>query len=588
MATSVTRLFDIIPYQLENYPKTDALSNKVKGSWVNYSTQEIINNVNLLSLGFLKLGIKKDDKVAIISQGRPEWNFVDLATQQIGAISVPIYPTITEADYKYIFKEADVKLIFVSDRALYDKVKNAIPEGVSVLGIYSFEETEGVKHWSHVKKMGEGENLQVLEDFKKAVSPEDIVTLIYTSGTTGNPKGVMLTHNNVLSNVNGCIPLMPVDYHARAISFLPICHVYERTQVFLYLKTGVSVYYAESLDTIGENLKEIHPHIFTTVPRLLEKVYDKIVDKGSQLTGVKRALFYWALNLGLKFKPEGDNGLWYDMQLWLANKLIFNKWREALGGNIKVIISGSAALQDRLARVFCSANILVVQGYGLTETSPVISVNPCILNQNKIGTVGPPLSNVQIKFAEDGEILTKGPCVMKGYYKNEEMTRQVIDKEGWFHTGDIGTLVDGYIKITDRKKEMFKTSGGKYVAPQVIENKFKESRFVEQVMVVGEGQKFPGALIVPNFSSLKSWCGIKGISYTSDEGMIKNPAVLEKFTREVESLNINFAQYEKIKKFCLLPKVWTVEDGLLSPNMKVKRKFVAGKYQNEIENLFKE
>jgi long-chain acyl-CoA synthetase len=588
MATAVTRLFDILPYQLENYPKTDALSNKVKGEWVKYSTTDIINNVNLLSHGFLSLGIKKDDKVAIISQGRPEWNFVDLAVQQIGAISVPVYPTITEADYKYIFKEAEVKLIFVSDRALFEKVKIATQEETSILGIYSFEEAEGVKHWSSVKKLGEGKSQQVLDDLKKAVSPEDIVTLIYTSGTTGNPKGVMLTHNNVLSNVNGCIPLMPVDYKARAISFLPICHIYERTQVFLYLKTGVSVYYAESLDTIGENLKEIHPHIFTTVPRLLEKVYDKIVDKGSQLTGIKKGLFFWALNLGLKFKPEGNNGLWYDMQLWLANKLIFNKWREALGGNIIVIVSGSAALQDRLARVFCAAKILVVQGYGLTETSPVISVNPCYLKQNKIGTVGPPISTVEVKFAEDGEILAKGPCVMKGYYKNPEMTSQVIDKDGWFHTGDIGTLIDGYVKITDRKKEMFKTSGGKYVAPQLIENKFKESRFIEQVMVVGEGQKFPAALIVPNFSSLKSWCGIKNIPFTTDEEMVKNPLVVERFNKEVESLNVNFAQYERIKKVHLLSKVWTVEDSLLSPNLKVKRKAVATRFKNEIDSLFKD
>jgi long-chain acyl-CoA synthetase len=588
MATSVTRLFDILAHQLENYPKSDALTSKVKGEWVQYSTEEIINNVNLLSLGFLSLGIKKEDKVAIISQGRPEWNLVDFALQQIGAISVPVYPTITEADYKYIFKEAEVKFIFVSDRALYDKVKNATREETSILDIFSFDQAEGVKHWSTIKKLGEGRTLHELESFKRTVSPEDIVTLIYTSGTTGNPKGVMLTHNNVLSNVNGCIPIVPVDSTARALSFLPICHIYERALIFLYLKIGVSVYYAESLDTIAVNLKEVHPQIFTTVPRLLEKVYDKIVDKGSQLTGIKRGLFFWALNLGLKYNPEGGNGLFYEMQLWLANKLIFNKWREALGGNIVAIVSGSAALQERLARVFCAARILVVQGYGLTETSPVISVIPCVMKLNKIGTVGPPLFNVQVKFAEDGEILTKGPCVMKGYYKNEEMTNQVIDKDGWFHTGDIGTLVDGYIKITDRKKEMFKTSGGKYIAPQMIENKFKESRFIEQLMVVGEGQKFAGAIIVPNFSTLRSYCEIKKIEFRSEEEVIKNPLVFDKFKREVETLNLNFAQFETIKKFCLLPKVWTVEDGLLSPNLKVKRKAVAAKFKNEIESLFKD
>jgi long-chain acyl-CoA synthetase len=585
----VTRLFDLLPYQLENHPQKDALANKVNGEWVTYSTEHLTDQANQISIGLLKLGIAKNDKIAIISPNRPEWNFVDFGIQQLGAISVPIYPTITEEDFKYIFKDAEVKIIFVENQELYIKAKNASKDLPHVKEIYSFLPVNGVKHWTEVTKLAIGEKPAQLEPFKAKVISEDIVTIIYTSGTTGIPKGVMLTHHNIISNYKACIPLMPVKANHRALSFLPMCHVYERMLVYLYMAVGVSIYYAESMDTIGDNLKEVKPHIFTTVPRLLEKVYDKIVSKGRELTGLKRALFFWALDLGLRFDMEGKNGWWYDLQLALANKLIFNKWREALGGNVMAIVSGSAALQPRLARVFWAAKVRVMEGYGLTETSPVIAVNRCDRHENKIGTVGPLLPGVQVKLAEDGEILTKGPHVMKGYYNHPEITAQVIDNDGWFHTGDIGEFVDGkYLKITDRKKEIFKTSGGKYIAPQTIENKLKEINVIEQVMVVGENQKFPSALIVPSFATLKKWCEIKNISYSSDADMIKNPVVVDKFQKEIDGINENFAQYEKIKKFELLCNLWTIDGGELTPTLKLKRKGITNKYKDVIEKIYSE
>ncbi|HWZ23035.1 MAG TPA: AMP-dependent synthetase/ligase, partial [Cytophagaceae bacterium] len=411
--------------------------------------------------------------------------------------------------------------------------------------------------------------------------------LIYTSGTTGTPKGVMMTHTNIMSNYKACVPLMPVNNTHRALSFLPLCHIYERMLSYLYMSVGVSIYYAESMDTIGENLKEVKPHMFTTVPRLLEKVYDRIVAKGSEQTGLKKMLFFWALNLGLKYNIQGGNGFFYDIQLAIANKLIFSKWREALGGNIKAIVSGSAPLQPRLARVFWAAQIPVMEGYGLTETSPVITVNRCQPAENRIGTVGPLISGVEVKIAADGEILTKGPNVMKGYYKRPDLTKEAIDADGWFHTGDIGEFTEGiFLKITDRKKEMFKTSGGKYVAPQLIENKFKESKFIEQIMVVGDGQKFPGALIVPAFDVLRKWSAMKNIHYTDDAEMIKNSVIIERIQKEVNELNEHFAQYEKIKKFVLMPRLWTINDGELTPTLKVKRKIINTKNKDLIEGMY--
>ncbi len=583
----VTRLFDLLPYQLDKNPKEDSLANKVNGQWVKYNTKQVYDIVNKISLGLLKLGIKKDDKIAIISTNRPEWNFLDLGIQQLGAIPVPIYPTVTEEDYKFIFNDAEVKIVFAESQELYTKAKNAAVSVSSIQEIFSINPIAGVKNWKEVLASGEQGNVADLEPYKAAVTSEDVFTLIYTSGTTGTPKGVMLTHHNLISNCEGCIPLMPVTNQHRALSFLPLCHVYERMLCYLYMYVGVSIYYAENMDTIADNLKEVKPHMFVTVPRLLEKVYDKIVAKGGELKGVKKALFFWALDLGLKYNIQGGNGFFYNIQLAIANKLIFSKWREALGGNIRAIVSGSAPLQPRLARVFWSAKIPVMEGYGLTETSPVIAVNRVTPDENRIGTVGPLLPGVQVKIAADGEILSKGPHIMKGYYKRPDLTEQAVDSEGWFHTGDIGEFTEGkFLKITDRKKEMFKTSGGKYIAPQLLENKFKESRFIEQIMVVGDGQKFPAALIIPSYDAFRKWCAMKNIHYTTDAEMMKAPAIVERMQKEIDELNENFAQYEKIKKFVLMPVPWSIDSGELTPTLKVKRKVITAKNQAIIESMY--
>jgi long-chain acyl-CoA synthetase len=586
---NVTRVFDLIPNQLESFPQEIMFSMKVKGEWKGQSTQEVKKIADQLSLGFLKLGLKKDDKVAIVSANRVEWNFIDYGVQQLGVVSVPMYPTITEEDYRYIFQDAGVKIVFVSNQELYQKVSRAIEGISSIQAVYSFEQIPGVKHWTDVQQLGTGGNAADLEPYKAAVQPEDLLTLIYTSGTTGNPKGVMLTHNNLITNFKACAPFMPVSHEHRALSFLPLCHVYERMLNYLYAYCGVSIYYAESIETISDNLKEVHPHVFVSVPRLLEKVFDKISAKGEELTGIKRALFIWAKNLGLRYELSNDLGWWYNLQLKIANKLIFNKWREALGGEVRAVVSGGAALQPRLARIFWAAQIPILEGYGLTETSPVIAVNRPEMKDNRVGTVGLLISGVEVKFAEDGEILTRGPHVMKGYYNKPELTKEVITEDGWFHTGDIGLFEEGrFLKITDRKKEMFKTSGGKYVAPQSMENKFKESRYIEQIMVLGDGQKFPSALIVPSFDSVKSWCAIKGIAYSTDEEMLKHPKVLEKFQREMDELNESFAKYEQVKKFSLLLKLWSIEGGELTAKLSLKRKVILEKYKDKVEEMYKD
>lgn len=503
----ITRIFDLLDYQNSKNPKEDCLSNKIDRRWKAYSTQDVMNISDRVSLGLVKHGLGKDDKVAIISQNRPEWMFADFGIQKIGAVSVPMYPTITEQDYNFIFKDADVKIVFVSTEELYHKVKRSLHDVNGIIEIYTFDKVAEAKHWSELTDWVKNDDPSALDPMKAAVNPEDLLTLIYTSGTTGSPKGVMLTHNNLVSNFTDSTPVVPVNHTAKALSFLPLCHIFERMITYLYFRIGVSIYYAESMETIADNLKEVKPQIFTTVPRLLEKVYDKIVAKGNDLKGIKKSLFFWALDLGLRFDPRIDKGWWYNFQLKIANKLIFSKWREALGGNVIAIVSGGAALQPRLARVFWSAQVMVMEGYGLTETSPVISVNFPDPKNCYIGTTGKVLNNVTVKIAEDGEILCKGPNVMKGYYKRPDLTAEVITPDGWFHTGDIGELVEGkFLKITDRKKEMFKTSGGKYVAPQLIENKLKESIFIEQVMVIGDGRKYPAALNCALFSNAQRLC----------------------------------------------------------------------------------
>lgn len=583
------RLFDLLHNLLSMPLKEDALGAKENGQWRKYSTKEYIDSVNNLSYAFLDIGIKPDDKIGLISNNRPEWNFIDYACLQTGAINTPLYPTISEHDLKHIIADADIKYFFVSNEAMYKKVKSC-SEGSSIKEIFSIEPVQGLRSIKDLLSLGkEKPQEKQLEEVKASIKPTNLATLIYTSGTTGNPKGVMLSHNNFISNVEATKNLCPFKSEWRALSFLPLNHVYERMLSYLYISRGMSVYYAESIDTIGDNLKEIKPQIFVTVPRLLEKVYDRIVATGSNLKGIKKMMFFWALNLGLRYKQHGENGWFYEKQLALANKLVFAKWREALGGNIVGIVSGGSALQPRLARVFHAAKIKVLEGYGLTETSPVIAVNNYDDKNIKIGTVGPVINNVKVKFGEDGEILVKGPNVMMGYYKQPELTAEAVDQDGWFHTGDIGVLEDGrFLKITDRKKEMFKTSGGKYITPQITENKLKESHFIEQVMVIGENEKFPAAFIVPAFSYLKEWCARHKITYTSNEEIVKNKEVHDRIIREVENANANLAQYEKIKKIALLPKEWSIEHGEMTPKLSLKRKVIMEANKEAYDKIYKE
>lgn len=582
------RLFDLL-HHLKTMPlKVDALAAKEEGVWRKYSTQEYIDTVNNLSYAFLNLGVKPGDKIGLITNNRPEWNFVDYACLQTGSISVPLYPTISEADLTHVIKDAGITYFFVTDAKMYHKVK-ACAGNLEIKEIYTIDRCDDLPCIKDLILKGKEQPKEVeLEKIKASVKNTDLATLIYTSGTTGNPKGVMLSHHNFISNIMATYSLCDFKFEWKALSFLPLNHVYERMLSYLYISLGISVYYAENLEKIGDNLKEVNPHIFVTVPRLLEKVYEKIVSKGSELTGIKKALFFWALNLGLRFEQHRANGWWYEFQLNLANKIIFSKWREALGGNIVVIASGGSALQPRLARVFFAAKIKVLEGYGLTETSPVIAVNNFDDNNNKIGTVGPVISNVTLKFAEDGEICVKGPNVMMGYYNLPELTAETIDAEGWFHTGDIGILEDGkFLKITDRKKEMFKTSGGKYITPQITENKLKESRFIEQVMVIGENEKFPSAFIVPSFAFLKTWCEKHNIPYTSDTEIINNEQVKNRIIQEVETTNLALAQYEKIKKIELLAKEWSIDGGQMTPKLSLKRKVILNENTHAYNKIYK-
>ncbi len=583
----VKRLFDAPYYQLEKFPKEDSLACKINGEWKKYSTQEYINLANQASLGLIELGVQPGETIAVISNNRPEWNIIDVAAGQVGAVLCPVYPTVSENDYKFIFNDAGVKLAFVSDADILAKVNSIKAEVPTLKGVYSFNDLSNVAHWTDVLKLAKPNHQVELDRRKAAVNEDALATLIYTSGTTGNPKGAMVSHKNLISNAQNCVERLPVGNEAKALSFLPLCHVYERMLTYLYQITGVSIYYAESMDTIGDNIREVKPDIFAAVPRLIEKVYDKIIAKGAEQKGIKKALFFWAVNLGLRYELNGTNGWWYETQLKLANKLIFVKWREALGGNVKAIASGSAPLQPRLARVFMAAGIPVMEGYGLTETAVVVSVN-CIKNNGVMfGSVGRAINTVQVKIAEDGEILIKSPSVMLGYYKRPDLTAEVMDAEGWFHTGDIGEIVNkDFLKITDRKKEIFKTSGGKYIAPQLLENKFKESKFIEQMMVVGEGKNFPAAFIQPAFAFLKEWCDRKGIAYTSNEEMIKHPEIMARLQEDVDTYNQGFGKWEQIKKFELVPTEWSIKSGELTPTLKLKRKFILEKNKHLYEKIY--
>lgn len=587
------RLFDVISYQLANYPKTDMLAGKENGEWKKYSTKEVADITLKFSSGLLKLGIRagikhneEKDKIAVISPNRPEWIITDLACQQLGAVLTPIYPTISETELAYVLNDAEARILFVSDKELLDKVNSMRDKFPTIREIFTFNKVEGARHWKEVVELGNEADFEQIATVKKNISPEELVTIIYTSGTTGTPKGVMLSHHNIISNVLACQPYLPVNKDAKALSFLPLNHIFERMVTYLYLTSGVPIYYAENMDSVGNNLKEVKPTIFTTVPRLLEKVYERIMATGLELKGIKRALFFWAVDIGKRYEINKDQGAWYNLQLKLANKLIFSKWRAALGGNIQCIVNGAAACQVRLLKIFTAGGIPIMEGYGLTETSPVISVNRYNVEDRMFGTVGPVINGVEVKLAEDGEILCKGPNVTIGYYKRPDLTADAI-KDGWFHTGDIGVLIDNkFLKITDRKKELFKTSGGKFVAPQPIENKFKESPYIEQIMIVGEDRKFTAALIVPSFGNLRGWAQKRGISAGNNEELVKNPEVLDLFKQAVDKYNQFFSHIEQVKKFVLLPHEWTVDGGELTPTLKAKRKVILEKFRKEIDGIY--
>lgn len=582
------RLFDFIYHQDNHLPLEDSLSSKENGEWKKISTQEYILLAKKLSIGLLNLGLDKGDRIGIISNNRYEWNIVDIAVQQAGFIGVPIYPTISAKEFEFIFNDAEIKIVFVSDALLNEKINNIKINIPSLQKIYTFDKVNSGNHWTEVMSL----NLDGFEKVQKimdSINSGDLATIIYTSGTTGMPKGVMLSHSNIATNTLASSRRLLLNKGERALSFLPLCHIYERMMIYLYQYNSLSIYYAESMETIGDNIRELKPVVFSAVPRLLEKVFDKIMKKGYELSGLKKSLFFWAVKLAEKYEPFGSNGFWYELKLKIARKLIFSKWQAALGGKVKKISSGSAALNPRLCRIFNAAGIPVMEGYGLSETSPVISVN-CEMDKGvKMGTTGRPIENVEVKIASDGEILIKGPNVMMGYYKRPDLTDEVIDKEGWFHTGDIGTLEEGeFLKITDRKKEIFKTSGGKYIAPQVLENKLKQSNFIEQVMIVGENKNFPAALISPSFDFIKDYCATNNIQCNTHEEMVSNPQIINLVQKDVDEINIDLGKWEQVKKFVLLPNVWSIDSGELTPTMKLKRKIILEKYIAYFNNIYPE
>lgn len=581
----VSRLFDIADLQLAQFPQPVCVESLENGNLRSYSTEEFVHTAEQVALGLMDLGVKPGDKVAIASGNRAEWAIVDQAILRIGAIGVPLYPTMSAEDHAYILQHSETKVFFVSNAEMFAKARVSAASVPGLAHIITFDQVPGALHWKEL--LGKGGHLKsTLETYKAAVRNADLATIIYTSGTTGRPKGVMLSHNNILSNVEASAHRLPVERGARAISFLPLCHIYERMLLYLYQRAGMQVRFQETLEELGARIREAKPHVFTAVPRLLEKIYDTILLKGEALTGIKRKLFFWSLDLGERYEVNGRSW-WYDVQLSLARKLVFSKWRAALGGEVVCVASGSAALQPRLARIFNAAGVPLMEGYGLTETSPVVSVNDARNDGLRFGSVGKPLNDVHVRIAEDGEILIKGPNVMMGYYKEPELTREVLSADGWFHTGDIGEVTnEGFLRITDRKKEMFKTSGGKYIAPQTIENKLKGSRFIEQVMVIGENRKFPAALVVPSFTFLKDYCALKGIPFEGPRQVISEPRIKDRIFAEVQKVNAGLGHWEQIKKIELLPAELTIDGGELTPSLKLRRKPIMAKYAAEVERIY--
>lgn len=590
MATKVTRTFDLLQHILTDLPRPDALGGKNNKDWYVYSTAQYVEKSHQLAMGLMALDLKKGDKVATVTTNRPEWNFADMGMAMTGIIHVPIYPTIGDEEYSYILEHAEIKLLMVGDKKLYEKLSPIAARLPQIQHIYSFEEIEGVANIEELMELGESQHAELsgpLERIKKEIDAEDLATIIYTSGTTGIPKGVMLTHTNLVSNFLEHVKMHHLGKDHHVISFLPLCHVYERSVNYHFQYKGMGIYYVGNLAQIVSAIREIKPHMFNSVPRLLERVYDGFVSKGNELKGLKKMIYFWALRLTRHFEYNKEYNFLLRLKIKLADKLIYSKWREALGGNIVYIVSGGAALQPRIARVLGMAGMTNLEGYGLTETSPVIAVNNPATKAMKIGTVGEVLSNVQLKFADDGEILCKGPGVMKGYYKAPDLTAEVIDEEGWFHTGDIGILEDGkFLKITDRKKEMFKLSAGKYIAPQMIENKLKASDFIEQVMVIGAGEKFASALISPNFVYLHDWCSQRRIHFQDNEALIQHPEVMAQIQKEVVAINKTLGEHEEIKRFRLVGEEWTPQTGELSPTLKLKRNYLAAKYKALIDEIY--
>lgn len=586
------RIFDLLTkYSGEYSEKTDALVAKENGKWVKYSAKNYVHYANMLSYGLMELGFTGGDKIATVSNNRPEWNFMDMAMSQAGIIHVPVYPTISESDFVYLLNHAEPKILIVSDKALYAKLRPLAESVGTIEKIYSFNEIPDVPNWEEIYNLGksnENKYKEKLNAIKGSIKPDDLATIIYTSGTTGNPKGVMLSHTNIISNLRGIEKVFNFNKHQKTLSFLPISHIFERTINYHFQDKGVSIYYAESLGAIAKNLKEVSPDVFIAVPRVLERVYDRIIGKGKDLQGIKKRIFFWAVNLGLRYEFNKGNSWFYYQKLKLADKLIFSKWRDAIGGKVHLIVAGGAAMQPRLIRVFNAAGIPLVEGYGMTETSPVIAVNNYNSGEVMIGTVGPILPGVEAKISEDGEILVKGPTVMIGYYKDEEQTAQTINSQGWLHTGDIGVMAEGkYLKITDRKKEIFKLSSGKYIAPQAIENIFKESFFIEQLFVFGENQKFASALVAPNFPFLHEWCSRHNVKYRDNQELIQNPKVIQRFQREVALMNKQLGQTEHIKRFRLVKDEWGSQTGELSPTLKLRRRFLLRKYDEIITEIFR-
>ena len=584
---TVSRLFDIPYHQLKNYPQPGMFFSKKEGNWVGISTKEFLERSMQLSIGLMEAGVEPGDRIAVASTNRLEWNILDIAVQQIGAVLVPLYPTISSRDYCFILNDCEAKYMFVGNQEIADKILAVKGELKALKGSFAFDDVSGVEPWDTFFHERTDEKEGEVQQRMSKVQGQELATIIYTSGTTGNPKGVMLSHRNVLSNVLACVNPIPADNDSKVLTFLPVCHIYERMLHYLYMYIGASIYFAESMETIGDNIREVQPDVFSAVPRLIEKVYDRILAKGDELTGLKRSLFFWAVSLAESYEQQGKSTLYY-LQLKIARKLIFKKWKEALGGKVRAIASGSAALQPRLARIFLAADIPILEGYGLTETSPVVSVNSfdkgiCI------GSVGALIDGVEVRITSDGEICVKGPNVMMGYYNNLEATQEVLDADGWFKTGDIGEFVEGkFLKITDRKKEIFKTSGGKYIVPQALENHLKESRMIEQAMVIGENQKFPAALVVPNFEVLKELAVKKGWIQESiaNQDMLHNTQVKTLIQSEISNINQNLGNWEQIKDFRLLPELFSIDGGELTPTLKLKRKVIMEKYQEQINDIY--